>query len=562
MRRYVAIVVAALMGAGSPAADRPEGRSFATRSVVFARHGMVAAAHPMAVQIGVDTLKKGGSAVDAAIAVNAALGLMEPMSCGIGGDLFAIVWDAKTARLYGLNASGRAPGALTADKVPPDPDGTMPESTPYAWTVPGTVDGWYELHGKFGRLPMADLLAPSIAAARDGVPAPQVIAAMWAHGERLYGAKPGFAAVYLPGGHAPREGEPFRNPALAAAYEAIARGGRDAYYKGAVARDIVAFSRANGGFFSEEDFARHHSDWVDPVSTDYRGVQVFELPPNTQGIAALEMLNILEGFDLKAMGRDSPQLWHTMVEAKKLAYEDRAHYIADPAFAKVPVEGLIAKDYARERARLIDPGRAAARYEAGQPAANRGDTTYLAVADGDGNMVSLIQSNYAGFGSGYAVDGFAIQNRGALFDLKPGRPNSLVPGKRPFHTIIPAFAMRDGKPWMAFGLMGGDMQAQGHAQVIVNMIDFGMNLQEAGDAARFYHAESSEPTGTVMTRGGVLHLESGVPDEVRRELVKRGHRVADTVGTYGGYEAVARDPVTGVLSGATESRKDGCAMGY
>jgi len=562
MRRSFAVVIAVLMGAGSPAADRPEGHPFATRSVVFARHGMVAAAHPLAVQIGVDVLKKGGSAVDAAIAVNAALGLMEPMSCGIGGDLFAIVWDARTAHLYGLNASGRAPGALTADKVPADPDGTMPSSTPHSWTVPGAVDGWYELHGKFGRLPMADLLAPSIAAAQDGVPAPQVIAGLWENGERLHRAKPGFAAIYLPGGHAPREGAVFRNPALAGAYDAIARGGRDAFYKGIIARDIVAFSKANGGFFSEEDFARHRSDWVDPVSTDYRGVQVFELPPNTQGIAALQMLNILEGFDLKALGRDSPQFWHTMVEAKKLAYEDRARYIADPAFAKVPVEGLLAKDYARGRARLIDPGRAAARYEAGQPALNRGDTTYLAVADGDGNMVSLIQSNYSGFGSGYAVDGFALQNRGALFDLKAGRPNSLLPGKRPFHTIIPAFAMKDGKPWLAFGLMGGDMQAQGHAQVIVNMIDFGMNLQEAGDAARFYHAESSEPTGTVMTRGGVLHLESGVPEEVRRELVKRGHRVADAVGLYGGYEAVARDPVTGVLSGATESRKDGCAMGY
>jgi gamma-glutamyltranspeptidase / glutathione hydrolase len=562
MRRGFAVFVAVLMGAGSPAADRPEGRSFATRSVVFARHGMVAAAHPLAVQIGVDVLRKGGSAVDAAVAVNAALGLMEPMSCGIGGDLFAIVWDAKTSHLYGLNASGRAPGALTADKVPQDADGTMPSSTPHSWTVPGAVDGWFELHGKFGRLPMADLLAPSIAAAKDGVAAPQVIAAMWSGGERLHRAQPGFAAVYLPGGRAPREGEVFRNHALAATYEAIARDGRDAFYKGTVARDIVAFSKANGGFFSEEDFARHRSDWVEPVSTDYRGVQVFELPPNTQGIAALQMLNILEGFDLQAMGRDSPQFWHTMVEAKKLAYEDRARYIADPAFTRVPVEGLLAKDYARERARLIDPGRAAARYEAGQPALNRGDTTYLAVADGDGNMVSLIQSNYSGFGSGYAVDGFALQNRGALFDLKPGRPNSLVPGKRPFHTIIPAFAMRDGRPWLAFGLMGGDMQAQGHAQVIVNMIDFGMNLQEAGDAARFYHSESSEPTGTVMTGGGVLHLESGVPEEVRRELVKRGHRLAEAVGLYGGYEAVARDPATGVLSGATESRKDGCAMGY
>jgi gamma-glutamyltranspeptidase / glutathione hydrolase len=562
MRRRAAVAVAVLMGAGAPAADRPEGRPFATRSVVHARHGMVAAAHPLAVQIGVDVLKKGGSAADAAIAVNAALGVMEPMSCGIGGDLFAIVWDAKTSRLYGLNASGRSPAALTADKVPPDADGTIPASSPYAWSVPGAVDGWFELSGKFGKLGMADLLAPSIAAARDGAPVPQVIAAMWAGGERLHREKPGFAAVYLPGGRAPREGEIFRNPALADAYEGIARGGRDAFYKGDIARDIVAYSKANGGFFAPEDFARQRSDWVDPVSTEYRGAQVFELPPNTQGIAALQMLNILEGFDLKAMGRRSPEFWHTMVEAKKLAYEDRARYIADPAFAKVPVEGLLAKDYARARARLIDPGRAAARYEPGQPALNRGDTTYIAVADGDGNMVSLIQSNYSGFGSGYAVDGFVIQNRGSAFDLKPGRPNSLVPGKRPFHTIIPAFAMRDGKPWMAFGLMGGDMQAQGHAQVIVNLVDFGMNLQEAGDAARFYHTDSSEPNGTVMARGGVLHLEHGVSEEVRRELVKRGHRVSDAVGLYGGYEAVARDPVTGVLSGATESRKDGCAMGY
>jgi gamma-glutamyltranspeptidase/glutathione hydrolase len=561
MRRCVAVVVAALMGAGSQASERPVGRPFATRSVVFAQHGMVAAAHPLAVQIGVDVLKKGGSAVDAAIAVNAALGVMEPMSCGIGGDLFAIVWDAKTSRLYGLNASGRSPAALTADKVPPDPEGTIPSSSPYAWSVPGAVDGWFELHGKFGKLAMTDLLAPSIAAARDGAPVPQVIAAMWTIGGR-HREKPGFAAAYLPGGRTPREGEIFRNPALADAYEAIARGGRDAYYKGPIARDIMAYSKANGGFFAPEDFARQRSDWVDPVSTDYRGVQVFELPPNTQGIAALEMLNILEGFDLKSMGRDAPEFWHTMVEAKKLAYEDRARYIADPAFAKVPVEGLLAKDYARGRARLIDPGRAALRFEAGQPALNRGDTTYIAVADPDGNMVSLIQSVYSSFGSGYVVDGFAIHNRGSAFDLKPGRPNSLLPGKRPFHTIIPAFAMRDGKPWMAFGLMGGDMQAQGHAQVIVNLIDFGMNLQEAGDAARFYHTDSSEPSGTVMTRGGVLHLETGVPSEVRRELVKLGHRVSDAVGLFGGYEAVARDPVTGVLSGATESRKDGCAMGY
>jgi len=564
MRRSAsaALAVAVLMAAGSRAGDRPEGRPFAMRSVVHARHGMVAAAHPLAVQIGVDVLKKGGSAVDAAVAVNAALGVMEPMSCGIGGDLFAIVWDAKSQRLYGLNASGRSPAALTADKVPPDANGTIPHTSVYTWTVPGAVDGWFELHTRFGKLPMADLLAPSIAAARDGVPVPQIIAAMWRLGEGRHRDTPGFAATYLPGARAPGEGEVFRNPSLAAAYDAIARGGRGAYYEGGIARDIVEFSKAHGGYLASEDFARQRSDWVDPVSTDYRGVRVFELPPNTQGIAALEMLNILEGFDLKSMGRDSPEFWHTMVEAKKLAYEDRARYIADPAFAKVPVEGLLAKDYARTRARLIDPVRAADRYEAGQPALNHGDTTYLAVADGEGNMVSLIQSNYSNFGSGYAVDGFVLHNRGSAFDLRPGRPNSLLPGKRPFHTIIPAFAMRGGQPWMAFGLMGGDMQAQGHAQVIVNLVDFGMNLQEAGDAPRFYHTESSEPDGTVMTKGGILQLESGVSADVRRELVKRGHRIVDTVGLFGGYEAVARDPVTGVLSGATESRKDGCALGY
>jgi len=516
------------------------------------------------VQIGVDILKKGGTAVDAAIAVNAALGFLEPVSCGIGGDLFALVWDAKTGRLHGLNASGRAPLALTADRVPPEEDGTIPPYTPYAWTVPGAVDGWFELHRRFGRLPMAEVLAPAARAAQEGEPVPQVIAGAWARAERLFKDKPGFAQTFLPGGRAPREGEVFKNPALARAYEALGRDGRDAFYRGVIARDVVAFSRRSGGFFSEQDLAQHRSEWVDPNSIDYRGVTVLELPPNGQGITALQLLNILETFDLKAMGRDSAAFWHTMVEAKKIAYEDRARFIADPAFAKEPVAWLLSKPYARKRAALVDPARAAARIDAGQPAMAEGDTTYLAVADGEGNMVSLIQSNYTGFGSGYAVEawGFGLHDRGAQFDLKPGLPNSLQPGKRPFHTIIPAFAVKDGKPWIAFGLMGGDMQPQGHAQVIVNLVDFGMNLQEAGDAARFYHTGSSEPTGTLMTTGGVLYLESGVPAEARRDLVRMGHRVDDAVGPFGGYQAVARDPVTGVWAGASESRKDGCAMGY
>ena len=565
MRRGLAAVLVILVSSrnGLPA-DRPAGPMGAMRSVVYARHGMVAAAHPLAVQIGVDVLKKGGSAVDAAIAVNAALGFLEPMSCGIGGDLFAIVWDAKTQRLYGLNASGRAPAAARADKMHPEKDGTISETSPDSWTVPGAVNGWFALHEKFGRVPMADLLAPAARAAREGEPVPEIIAALWERGGRIHKGTAGFDATFLPEGRAPRVGEVFKNPGLARAYEAIARDGAAAFYRGAIAKDIAAFSRRNGGFLAEEDLAADHPDWVEPLSTDYRGVRVFELPPNGQGISALELLNVMETFDVKAMGRDSAAFWHTFVEAKKLVYEDRARFVADPTFHKTSVDWLLSKEYAKDRARLIDPVRSSMRIEAGHPPLAKGDTTYLAVADADGNMVSLIQSNYDGFGSGYVVEGwgFALHDRGALFNLQPGLPNSLEPGKRPFHTIIPAFAMKDGKPWLAFGLMGGDMQPQGHAQVILNMVDFGMNLQEAGVAARFYHTGSSEPTGTLMTTGGILHLESGVPAEVRRELVRKGHRVVDTVGTFGGYQAVMRDPATGVLAGATESRKDGCAMGY
>ena len=559
-----ATLAAAILPVALSAGDRSDGRPFATRSVVHARHGMVAAAHPLAVQIGVDVLQKGGSAVDAAVAVNAALGFLEPVSCGIGGDLFALVWDAKTGRLHGLNASGRAPRALTPDKVPAEADGTIPSRSPYAWTVPGAVDGWFELHAKFGRLPIADVLGPALRSARDGEPVPQVIAGQWEAGARLLKDKPGFAATFLPGGRPPREGEVFRNPGLAKAYEALVKGGRDAYYKGEIARAIVALSQKNGGFFTAEDFAGHRSEWVEPIATDDRGVRGFELPPNGQGITALMMLTILEYFDLKAMGRNSVEFWHTMVEAKKLAYEDRARFIADPAFYPASVDWLLSKDYGRAQARRLDPAAAAQRIDAGHPPLASGDTTYLAVADGDGNMVSLIQSNYSGFGSGYTVEdwGFGLHNRGAQFSLKPGQPNTLQGGKRPFHTIIPAFALKDGKPWLAFGVMGGDMQPQGHVQVLVNLIDFGMDLQEAGDAARYHHTGSSEPTGTLMTTGGTLALESGVPADVRRELLKRGHRLTDRLDIFGGYQAGARDAATGVLSGATESRKDGCAIGY
>jgi gamma-glutamyltranspeptidase/glutathione hydrolase len=564
--RHAAIAILVSMTFVFPvaAADRTEGEMFATRSVVHSRHGMVAAAHPLAAQIGIDILKRGGNAVDAAIAVNAALGFMEPVSCGVGGDLFAIVWDAKSGKLHGLNASGRAPAGLTADQVPAEPDGTIPAFTPYTWSIPGAVDGWFELHGKFGKLPMSEILAPAIRSAQEGEPVPQVIAAAWAVGAARHRDFAGFATTFMPEGHAPVTGEIFRNPGLARTYRALAADGRDAFYRGAIARAIVKLSGEVDGPIAMQDLANHTSEWVEPLSTDYRGVTVYELPPNGQGIAALQMLNILERYDLAAMGRNSTEFWHTMVEAKKIVYEDRARFYADPAFAEVPVSGLLSRDYAKKRAALIDPKRAAARYDAGQPALNRGDTTYLVTADSEGNMVSLIQSNYWGFGSGHAVEGwgFGMQNRGALFNLDPESPNYLEPGKRPFHTIIPAFAMRDGKPWLAFGLMGGDMQPQGHAQIIVNLIDFGMNLQEAGDAPRFFHTESSEPTGTLMTEGGTLHLESGVSPKIRRELARMGHYVTDTVGGFGGYQAIARDPKTGVYSGATESRKDGCAIGY
>lgn len=549
----------------SRGADRPSGRSFATRSVVYGTKGMVAAAHPLAVQVGVEVLRRGGTAVDAAIAVNAALGFLEPVACGIGGDLFALVWDEKTKRLYGLAAAGRSPRSLSLERAAELARGkTIPLFSPLAWTVPGCVHGWFELHKKFGRLPMRDLLAPAIRLAREGAPVPEIIALAWKRGAEQHRDRPGFAKVFLPDGRPPREGEIFRNPALARAYEAIAAGGCDVFYRGPIARAIVELSKKAGGFLGLEDLASHRSEWVEPLSTTYRGVTVWELPPPTQGLTVLEMLNMLESFDLRAMGRESADFWHTLVEVKKLAFEDRARWLGDPHFSHPPIERLLSKEYARQRIREIAPDRAAERIEPAAPGEAGADTTYLAVADRAGNMVSLIQSNYTGFGSGYVVEpwGFGLQNRGALFSLEQGSPNRLEPGKRPFHTIIPGFVTRDGKPWLAFGVMGGDMQPQGHVQVLVNLLDFGMNLQEAGDAPRFYHTGSSEPTGVPMTGGGILSLESGVGEAIRQELARRGHRIESASPfAFGGYQAVARDPRSGVWAGASESRKDGCALG-
>jgi gamma-glutamyltranspeptidase / glutathione hydrolase len=560
-----AVLLGVLAGGQVQGAEVGPRYSYLRRSVTVARHGMVAAAHPLAVQVGLEVLRRGGSAVDAAIAVDAALGLMEPVSCGLGGDLFAIVWDPATGKLWGLNGSGRCPRALTPDKVPALEDGTIPPYSPYAWTVPGCADAWFALHQRFGRVPMKDLLAPTIAYAREGVPVPRVIASSWAIGARRFKDKPGFAEVFLPGGKAPAAGEPFANPALAHTLELLASGGRDAFYTGEIAAKLVAYSQRVGGFFSMADLAAHTSEWVEPISTSYRGHTVWELPPNGQGLAALEMLNVLKRHDLKSLGRDNPDFWHLLVEAKKLAFEDRARYYADPAFAKVPVAGLLDERYAASQDARIDMAHAAAELEPGNPALQHGDTTFLVAADERGMMVSLIQSNYTGFGSGYVVPelGFGIQDRGALFALKAGHPNVLAPGKRPFHTIIPAFVTKDGKPLLAFGVMGGDMQPQGHVQILVNLLDLGMDLQEAGDAPRFYHTGSSEPTGTVMKDGGTLALEPGVSDAVRAELVRRGHHLVEaSPGAFGGYQAIWRDPATGIYSGATESRKDGCAAGY
>jgi gamma-glutamyltranspeptidase/glutathione hydrolase len=541
-------------------------RGAATRSPVYARHGMVCAAQPLAVQAGLEILKAGGSAVDAAIATNACLGLMEPTANGLGGDLFAIVWDPKQGKPVGLNGSGRAPLALTIDKVKPNPDGTIPLYSPFSWTVPGACDAWFTLHAKYGRLPMSRVLAPAIRFAEEGFPLSPVIASDWGRSVRVFQDKPGFAEVFMPGGHAPGAGEIFRNPALAKTLRLIADRGRDAYYQGPVAAELVRYSQKNGGFFALEDFARHHSDWVEPISTTYRGVRVWELPPNGQGLAALQLLNILENFDLHAMGRESADFWHVMTEAKKLAFADRARYYADPEFVKTPVERLLSKDYAKERAKLIDMAHAATSDAPGEmPPLNRPETTFLCAADNDGMMVSLIQSNYTGFGSGYVVPelGFGLQDRGGQFSLDPRHPNALAPGKRPFHTIIPAFLTKEDGTRMAFGVMGGDMQPQGHAQVVVNLVDFGMNLQEAGDAIRFHHTGSSDPDGHVMKDGGILHIEDGLPGAVIEELKRRGHRIeGEAVGAYGGYQAILRDPVSGVYCGATEKRKDGCAQGY
>lgn len=541
--------------------DRITGEPFATRSEVIAQNGMVATSQPLATQVGLDILKQGGNAIDAAIAANAMLGLVEPTGSGIGGDLFAIVWDAKTQQLYGLNASGRSPQSLTLEHFKLQGLNSIPAHGPLPVSVPGAVDGWFELHNKFGNVPMTTILAPSIEYAKKGFPVSELIAYYLQRSVPKLSQFDGFKETYMPNGKVPSKGEVFQNQGLAATYEKIATGGRDAFYKGDIARTIGAYMKEQGGFLSYDDLAGHSSEWVEPVSTSYKGYDVWELPPNGQGIAALQILNVLEQYDIEGMGFGSEQYIHTFVEAKKLAFEDRAKYYADPAFNQIPVDWLISKEYAQQRRKLIDNNKAAKRIDAGL---NEGDTIYLTTADKDGNMVSLIQSNYRGMGSGMTPTGlgFMLQDRGEMFSLEAGHFNVYAPNKRPFHTIIPAFITRNGKPWISFGVMGGGTQPQMHAQIVVNLIDFGMNLQEAGDAPRILHSDSSQPTGEKMTDGGYVSLESGYSQDVRRALMKKGHVLRDVLGAYGGYQAIMRDLKTGVYYGASESRKDGQAAGY
>ena len=545
--------------------DRPTPFSNQSRSVVLSRHGMVATSHPLAAQVGVDILQQGGNAVDAAIAVNAMLGVVEPMSCGIGGDLFAIYWDAKKQKLYGLNASGRSPYAATLEHFQELGLDYIPITGPLGWSVPGCVSGWDKLQHRFGNLALSDVLTPSIHTAREGFPVTEVIAGSWRGSESALKQYADSAATFLlNGSRAPGFGEIFKNPNLANSYQLIAEQGADALYRGAIAKAIIRYSEAHGGLFSMKDFKNHTADWIDPVSTNYRGYDVWELPPNGQGIAALQILNLLEPYDVRSMGPGSPDYLHLFTEAKKLAFADRAKFYADIDASDVPVAELISKEYAKRRGTLIDMARAADDVPAGDPRLQHGDTVYLTVVDKDRNCCSLIQSNYYGFGSDVVPGnvGFALQNRGALFALDEDHLNGLEPHKRPFHTIIPAMVTKDGKPWFCFGVMGGDMQPQGHVQVLINMIDFGMNVQQAGDAARIRHIGSAQPTGKPADGSGVVHIETGISDPIAQELEKRGHRIVRSVGGFGGYQGILIDHDADVLHGATEPRKDGAAIGY
>ena len=542
--------------------DRITGELFSTRSEVIASNGMVATSHPLASQVGIDILKNGGNAIDAAIAANAAIGLMEPTGNGIGGDLFAIIWIEKEKKLYGLNASGRSPSDLDLDFFKTNNYSSIPAYGPLPVSVPGCVDGWFELNERFGSMKMSDILKPAIDYAENGFPVTELVSYYMELASNNFIKYPNFKETYFIDGASPKKGELFKNIHLANTLRVIASEGRKGFYEGEIAKIISEFIQEQGGFLSYDDLKNHKSEWVEPVSTNYRGYDVWELPPNGQGIAALQILNLLEGFDIKSMGFGSAEYIHHFVEAKKIAFADRAKYYADPDFNKIPTQYLISKEYSNKRRAEINPNKAAKSVQAVN--LENGDTIYLTTADSDGNMVSLIQSNYRGMGSGMVPPGlgFMLQDRGELFSLEEGHFNVYEPNKRPFHTIIPAFITKNNKPYVSFGLMGGAMQPQGHAQIVINLIDFGMNLQEAGDAPRIRHQSSEQPTGGFMKDGGQLAIEQGFDYKEIRELIKKGHNIIYDLGSFGGYQAIMIDYISKIYFGASESRKDGSAIGY
>ena len=542
--------------------DRITGELFATRSEVISQNGMVATSHPLASQIGIDILKEGGNAIDAAIAANAALGLMEPTGNGIGGDLFAIVWIEKEKKLYGLNASGRSPENLTLEYFKENNFKSIPAYGPLPVSVPGCVDGWFELHNKFGKIKMRDILSPTINYAEDGFPVTELVSYYMKVASDNFQDYPNFKETYFIDDSTPEKGQVFKNPDLANTLRTIVKNGKKGFYEGEIAQTIANFVQDQGGFLSYDDLKKHKSEWIEPVFTNYRGYDVWELPPNGQGIAALQILNLLEGYDIRSMGFGSADYIHHFVEAKKIAFADRAKYYADMDFNEIPVDYLISKEYADIRRKEINSENSSSTVLPGD--IENGDTIYLTTADSEGNMVSLIQSNYRGMGSGMVPNdlGFMLQDRGELFSLDENHLNVYAPKKRPFHTIIPAFITKDGNPLISFGLMGGAMQPQGHAQIVINIIDFDMNLQEAGDAPRIRHQSNQQPTGGEMTDGGEVALEKGFNYKQIRELMKKGHKVIYDLGSFGGYQAIMIDYVNKVYFGASESRKDGSAIGY
>jgi len=554
---YIFLIILSLNVTGY---DRITGLEFASRSEVIATNGMAATSHPLATQTAISILKNGGNAIDAAIAANAVLGLVEPTGCGIGGDLFAIIWSADEKKLFGLNSSGPAPKNISINKLKQKGLEKIPPYGPLPVTVPGAVAGWVSIHKKFGLLEFNKLFNDAINYAENGFPVTELVSYYLERSSEIFAAYPNFKDVWMPNGKTPKKGEIFINKNLAENYKEIANTYGKSFYSGKIAENIVNTVNAQGGFFSMSDLNTFEPEWINPVSTNYRGYDVWELPPNGQGIAALQILNILERFDIESMGFGTSDYIHLFTEAKKVVYEDRAKYYADTNFSNIPVEKLISKEYANERSKLINLKKSSKSFNPGN--LEIGDTIYLTVADSFGNMVSLIQSNYRGMGSGVVPDntGFMLQDRGEMFSLDPNHMNSLMPGKRPFHTIIPAFVTKNDKPFISFGLMGGAMQPQGHAQIIVNLVDFKMNLQEAGDAPRIRHVGSSQPTGEKMLDGGYLSLEKSFDKNEISKLKKMGHKFQYDLGGFGGYQAIMIKD--GVYYGASESRKDGHASGY